>query len=66
MEEVQNMIDHSHLILEEKAELVHKLNNTIVQKVSNFEKVNEMKDLGKREAEIKYKEIIEQKDIQHK
>ena len=60
------MIDHSHLILEEKAELVHKLNNTIVQKVSNFEKVNEMKELGKREAEIKYKEIIEQKDIQHK
>lgn len=66
MEEVQQMIDHSHLIFEEKADVVHKLNTSIVQKVSNTEKVNEMKDLGKREAEIKYNTIKSQISNEHK
>lgn len=43
------------MIFEEKADVVHKLNTTIKNKVRNTEKVTEMRDLGKRQAELEYK-----------
>lgn len=66
MEELQQMIGHSHMVFEEKADVVHRLNTTISKKVSNTERVNEMKDLGKREAEKTYKNYTEEQKSQHK
>lgn len=66
MEDIQQIINDSHLVFEEKANVVHNLNKSIVKKVSNYERVNEMKDIGKREAEIKYKSIVDEQKNQHK
>lgn len=59
-------MNHSQQVLEEKVSVVHKLNNTIVKKVNNYERVNEMKDLGKREAHSEYKKIVDEQSNQHK
>lgn len=66
MEEIQQIINDSQLVFEEKANVVHNLNKSIVKKVNNYERVNEMKDLGKREAEITYKSIVDEQKSQHK
>ena len=58
MEEVQQIIDDSQIVFNEKAGLVHKLNSSIVKKVNNTDLVNEMRDVGKKEAENKFKNII--------
>lgn len=66
MEEVQQIINDSQAVFSQKADVVHKLNKTIVKKVNNYERVNEMKDLGKREAESEYKNIVDTQKAQHK
>ena len=58
MEEVQQIINDSQVVFKEKAGLVHQLNSSIVKKVNNTELVNEMRDVGKKEAEKQYKNII--------
>lgn len=59
-------MNHSQQVLEEKVSVVHKLNNSIVKKVNNYERVNEMKDLGKREAHSEYKKMVDEQSNQHK
>lgn len=54
------MLTHSHVLIEEKADLIHKLNNTVVKNTENTVKINEMKEIGKREAEMEYRSIYEQ------
>jgi hypothetical protein len=66
MEEIQQIINDSQTVFNEKADVVHKLNKTIVKKVNNYERVTEMKDLGKREATMEYKTILEEQKTQHK
>jgi RPA family protein len=63
---MHQVMNHSQQVLEEKVSVVHKLNNTIVKKVNNYERVNEMKDLGKREALSEYKKIVDEQANQHK
>lgn len=58
MEEVQQIINDSQVVFNEKAGLVHQLNSSIVKKVNNTELVNEMRDVGKKEAEKQYKNIL--------
>lgn len=66
MEEIQQIINDSQTVFNQKADVVHKLNKTIVKKVNNFERVTEMKDLGKREATMEYRTILEEQKAQHK
>ena len=66
MEEVQQIINDSQAVFSEKANVVHQLNTTIVKKVSNYERVNEMKELGKREATQEFKKILDEQANQHK
>ena len=66
MEEIQQIINDSQTVFNEKADVVHKLNKTIVKKVNNYERVTEMKDLGKREATLEYKTILEEQKTQYK
>lgn len=66
MEEVQQIINDSQAIFSEKASVVHQLNSSIAKKVNNSEIVSEMKDLGKREAEAKFKKALEDQSREHK
>ena len=49
------MLTHSHLLIEEKASIIHKLKETIARNTDINSKINEMKELGKQEAELEYK-----------
>ena len=41
------MLAHSHQIINEKAEVIHKLNQNIARKTEFNVKISEMKSLGK-------------------
>jgi trans-aconitate methyltransferase len=60
------MLNHSHVLIEEKAGIVHKLKETIVKNTEQQNKINEMKDIGKREAEFEYKKQYYEQLKQHK
>ena len=48
------MLTHSHALIEEKASLVHHLRSQLNRATEGQHKLNEMKDVGKREAEMAY------------
>lgn len=52
------MLEHSHQIINEKAEIIHKLNSNIARQTEANVKLSEMKQLGKREAEQAYEKLI--------
>ena len=51
-EEIGKMIHHGHVLIEERAHLIHGLKDELKKTSEHFNKVSEMKDMGKREAEL--------------
>jgi hypothetical protein len=49
------MMYHSHILIEEKAHLIHGIKDELKKTSEHFNKASELKDIGKREAEISYK-----------
>jgi hypothetical protein len=54
-EEISKMIHHGQILIEEKAYLIHGLKDELIKSSEHFNKVSELKDMGKREAELQYK-----------
>ena len=48
-------------MIEEKANLIHGLNDKLKQTSEHANKVLEMKEMGKKEAELNYKMIMSEK-----
>jgi len=46
------MIKHGHVLIEEKANLIHGIKDEIKKTSEHSNKVFEMKEMGKREAEF--------------
>lgn len=60
------MLTHSHLLIEEKASIIHKLKETIARNTDINSKINEMKELGKQEAELEYKKQFAEQLKEHR
>lgn len=48
------MLEHSHAIIQEKAELIHKLHQNIQRNSDGNLKLTEMKQIGRQEAEKEF------------
>lgn len=46
---------HSHILIEDKAHLLHDMKDELKKTSEHFNKASELKDIGKREAEMQYK-----------
>ena len=60
------MLTHSHLMIEEKASIIHQLKETIARNSDMANRINEMKELGKQEAEFEYKKQFSDQLKEHK
>jgi hypothetical protein len=65
-DELSKMIHHGHILIEEKAHLIHGLKDELKKTSEHFNKITEMSDLGKREAEMQYKQTLNEKQIEYK
>ena len=54
-EEISKMMHHGQILIEEKAHLIHDLKDELKKNTEHVNKVIELKEMGKREAEINYK-----------
>ena len=55
------MIEHGHVLMEEKANLIHVINDELKRTTEQANKINEMKEMGKKEAEFQYKKMLNEK-----
>lgn len=55
------MMKHGHLLVAEKAGLIHGIKNEIKKTSEYSNKVLEMQEMGKREAEFEYKSVHQEK-----
>ena len=46
---------HSHILIEDKAHLLHDMKEELKKTSEHFNKASELKDIGKREAEMQYR-----------
>ncbi len=65
-EEISKMIHHGQILIEEKAHLIHGLKGELKKTSEHYNKISEMKDMGKREAELQYKQALNQKQTDYK
>lgn len=65
-EEISKMIHHGQILIEEKAHLIHGLKDELKKTSEHYNKISEMKDMGKREAELQYKQALNQKQTDYK
>ncbi|CDW90581.1 UNKNOWN [Stylonychia lemnae] len=65
-EEISKMIHHGQILIEEKAHLIHGLKEELKKNSEHHNKISEMKDMGKREAELMYKQQLNDKQIDYK
>ena len=65
-EEISKMIHHGQILIEEKAHLIHGLKDELKKTSEHFNKISEMKDMGKREAELQYKHMLNEKQNEYK
>lgn len=57
------MLQHSHSIIEEKAQVLHQVHDSIVRNTEAQTKISEMKQIGKEEAKGEYDRLLSiQKD----
>lgn len=47
---------HSHILIEDKAHLLHDMKEELKKTSEHFNKATELKDIGKREAEMQYRQ----------
>lgn len=60
-EELNKMMFHGHILIEEKAHLIHGIKDELKKTSEHFNKATELKDMGKREAEMSYKLKLNEK-----
>lgn len=60
------MIFHGHILVEEKGHLIHDLKDELKKTSEHYNKISEMKDMGKREAELHYKQLLNDKQAEYK
>ena len=65
-DELQKMLEHSHALIEEKAQIIYGLQAKIQRNTEAQEKITEMKALGKQEAETEYKQLKHTQDREAK
>lgn len=65
-EEIAKIMQHGHILIREKAHLIHGLNAQLKKTSEHSNKITEMRELGKREAEFEYKCVLNEKQAQHK
>jgi hypothetical protein len=63
-EEINRMLQHGHVLIQEKSKVLHGLKKTIHQSQEHTNKVMEMKGMGKREAEFEYKKELQDRTDQ--
>jgi len=51
-EELNKIMFHSHILIEDKAHLLHDMKDELKKTSEHFNKASELKDIGKREAEM--------------
>lgn len=54
-EEITKMMQHGQILIEEKAHLIHDIKDEMIKSSEHFNKVSELQEMGKREAEMNYK-----------
>ena len=64
-DELRQMLTHSHALIEEKASLIHHLRGQLARATESQQKLNEMKDVGKREAEMTYHKNLKGQAKEH-
>ena len=57
---------HGQTLIEDKAQLIHGLKDQIKKSSEQNNKAVELKEMGKREAEIEYKEIVNDRQDDHR
>ena len=57
-DEISKMMHHGQILIEEKAHMIHDLKDEIKKNSEHLNKVTELKEMGKREAEIAYKQLL--------
>ena len=63
-EELHKVIQHGQILIEEKAHMILGIKEEMRKTSEHFSKVTELKDMGKREAELHYKEQYNEKNKQ--
>ena len=65
-DELTRMLIHGQVLIEEKAHLIHGLKDQLKKTSEHSNKVTELKEMGKREAEMQYKMIVNEKQAEYK
>lgn len=60
------MMEHSHALLGSKGKLIHGVKKEIAKTSETHNKLQEMKEIGKREAELHYKQEYASLSSEHK
>ena len=64
-EEISKMMFHGQVLIEEKAHLIHGLKNELRKTSEHFNKFTELKEMGKREAEMQYKMTVNERQAEY-
>jgi len=59
-------MEHSHALLGSKGKLIHGLKKEIAKTSETHNKLQEMKEIGRKEAEIHYKQDYTELSSEHK
>ncbi len=65
-EEIGRMMEHGHILIGEKAQLIHQLKDEMNKNSETSNKIKEMMEIGKKEAEFVYKRETFSKTNDHK
>lgn len=66
IDEISKMIFHGQILMEEKAHLIHGIKDELKKTSEHYNKLTEMQDMGRREAELQYRMILNEKKNEYK
>ena len=64
-EELQRLLTHSHMLLEEKAAVIHNLPFTMQSQSADAKNLADMRDLGRSEVEHEFRKRYRENEINH-
>mmetsp|Transcript_7676 Transcript_7676/g.14485 ORF Transcript_7676/g.14485 Transcript_7676/m.14485 type:complete len:877 (-) Transcript_7676:181-2811(-) len=65
-EELQKMLIHSHMLLEEKAAIIHNLPNALQSHAADLRNLADMHDMGKNDGEVLVRKRYREEELGHK
>lgn len=65
-EELQKMLIHSHMLLEEKAAVIHNLPNALQSHAADLRNLADMHDMGKNDGEVYARKRYREQEVAHK